>query len=112
MEHEHWNAGGFVAPTTDTGWVLNKDGSNADTGTSAASEAVAGYADIRGATDGAGILVGVYQMAAYWPKSLEFNHGGTDTRIGIWPRQNSRTYHHAWPQWSTHDLYFNFMTPR
>lgn len=108
MEHEHWNAGGFVAPTTDTGWVLNKDGSNADTGTSAASEAVAGYADIRGATDGAGILVGVYQMAAYWPKSLEFNHGGTDTRIGIWPRQNSRTYHHAWPQWSTHDLYFQF----
>jgi hypothetical protein len=106
MKHEHWGCCGTIAYTNDSGWSLVKNGSNLDTGTRA--EYPAGWADIRGASNGAGVSIGVYQFAAYWSKSLEFNDAGTDTRIGIWPRQNSIPYYQAWPQWSTHDLYFNF----
>src|ERR1035441_6004975 len=47
-------------------------------------------------------------MAAYSSKSLEFNAGGSDVRVGIWARQNSIPYYQAWPQWSIHDLFLNF----
>jgi hypothetical protein len=107
MEHNDWTGGYDInAYFSDTGWRVTKDASNLDTGT--AAEPFAGYADIRGATDGAGVSIGVYQMAAYYPKSLEFNDAGSDVRIGIWPRQNTDPFYQAWPQWNTHDLYFNF----
>ena len=75
----------------------------------------AGWADLTDST-GAGVEIGVYQMSAYWPKSLQFHDGGTDVRIGIWPDQtlspaNSAAaipYYQAWPQYSIHDLYLNF----
>lgn len=106
LKHEHWGCCGTVPYTTDAGYVLVKNGSTLATGTR--TQYPQGWADIRGASNGAGLSIGLYQFAAYWPKSLEFNDGGRDVRIGIWPRQNSRPYYQVWPQWSTHDLYFNF----
>jgi hypothetical protein len=71
-----------------------------------------GWADMEDST-GAGIQVGVYQLAAYWPKSLEFMAGGTEVRIGIWPDQSlfgegGQQYFQSWPQYSLHTLYLNF----
>ena len=72
-----------------------------------------GWADLRDST-GAGIEVGVYQMAAYWPKSLQFMNGGSEIRIGIWPDQSlflggsGQQYFQSWPQYSEHTLYLNF----
>lgn len=107
MKEPDWCGSGCVAYTTDTGYDLRKNGVSLATGTDDAAQAAGGWADISN-TSGAGMSIGVYQMAAYWPKALEFASGGSEVRIGIWPRQNSRTYHQAWPQWSTHDLYFDF----
>jgi hypothetical protein len=110
MEGNDWDNGGVVPYTTDSGWTLvlnGNTGSPVDTGTNAIAQAVAGYADIRD-TNGVGMSIGVYQMAAYWPKSLEFASGGSDVRIGIWARQNSEAYYQAYGNYSTHDLYFNF----
>ena len=75
----------------------------------------AGWADLSD-DSGAGIEVGVYQMAAYWPKSLEFRSGGDQVRIGIWPDQtlsmarpeDAIPYYQSWPQYSIQDLYLNF----
>jgi len=75
----------------------------------------AGWADLTDST-GSGIEVGVYQLAATWPKSLQFQSGGKEIRIGVWPDQtlspiNSAAgipYYQAWPQYSIHDLYINF----
>lgn len=72
----------------------------------------AGWADLSDST-GAGIEVGTYQMAAYWPKSIQFVNGGSEIRVGIWPDQNllgagAQDYYQAWPQYSTHTLYFTF----
>lgn len=74
----------------------------------------AGWADLSDQT-GAGILVGHYQMAAYWPKSIQFESGGSQIRIGIWPEQSlfrssgaGIPYYQAWPQYSIHDIYLNF----
>lgn len=72
-----------------------------------------GWADLKDSS-GAGIGIGVYQLAAFWPKSLEFHAGGSDVRIGIWPDQNlfegggGQPYYQAWPFYSIHDLWFNF----
>ena len=74
-----------------------------------------GWADLTDET-GTGIEVGIYQMAAYWPKSLQFLKGGDEIRIGIWPDQNlspinpgaAIPYYQGWPQYSIHDLYINF----
>jgi hypothetical protein len=105
MVDPEWCGGECVAYTTDSGYAIRKNGASLANGSN--TEYPAGWADIRNSS-GAGISIGVYQMAAYWPKSLEFASGGSQVRVGIWPRQNSRTYHQAWPQWSTHDLYLNF----
>ena len=74
-----------------------------------------GWADLTDGT-GAGIEVGIYQLAAYWPKSLQFQNGGAEIRIGIWPDQTLSPvhpdagipYYQAWPQYTIHDLYINF----
>ena len=72
-----------------------------------------GWADVKDGT-GAGVEVGVYQLSAYWPKSLQLMNGGTDVRVGIWPDQSQFThgggqpYYQAWPAYSVHDVYFNF----
>lgn len=95
---------GCVPYTKDTGYRIVRNGNTEASGTH--EQYPQGWADIRDGS-GAGLSIGVYQLAAYWPKSLELNEGGSDVRIGIWPRQSSQPYYQAWPQWSTHDLYVN-----
>lgn len=105
MKWQDWCGFGCVTYSPDQGFAINRNGSNIDTGT--AAEPVGGWADIRD-SNGRGVQIGIYQMAAYWPKSLEFLDAGTDTRIGIWARQNSIPYYQSWPQHSIHTLFFNF----
>jgi hypothetical protein len=105
MKFQDWCGFQCVPYTTDTGYKVVKNGAMLTSGTN--TQYSQGWADIKDA-NGAGLSIGVYQLAAYWPKSLEFNAGGSDVRIGIWPRQNSQPYYQAWPEWSTHDLYLNF----
>ena len=72
-----------------------------------------GWADLSDSS-GAGVEVGVYQLAGYWPKSLQFMKGGSEVRVGIWPDQSlfhggyGQPYYQAWPQYSVHDLFFDF----
>jgi hypothetical protein len=105
LNQPNWCGFGCVPYTQDKGYSILK---NADL-LASGSETVAsqGWADLEDAS-GAGIEIGIYQLAAYSPKSLEFNAGGSDLRIGIWARQNSQPYYQAWPAWSIHDLFLNF----
>lgn len=96
---------GCVPYTTDPGYRLVANGGVVMSGSK--TEYPEGWADIRDAS-GAGLQIGVYQMAAYGPKSLEFNAGGTDVRIGIFARQNGKPIYQAWPQWSIYDAFLNF----
>lgn len=105
MRGADWCGYGCVPFTQDTGFSVVKNGSTLKSGSD--TQYPQGWADVTDAS-GAGVEIGVYQMAAYSPKSLEFNNGGADTRIGIWARQNSQPYYQAWPNWSIHDLYLNF----
>lgn len=72
-----------------------------------------GWADISDSA-GAGLETGVYQLAAYWPKSLQIVNGGSEVRVGIWPQQElyqgggAQPYYLGWPLYSIHDLFFNF----
>jgi hypothetical protein len=72
-----------------------------------------GWAELRDES-GAGIEIGVYELSAYWPKSLQFVNGGSEVRVGIWPDQalftkgGGQPYYQAWPAYSIHDLYFEF----
>jgi hypothetical protein len=68
-----------------------------------------GWADMWDSS-GAGIEIGGYEMAAYWPKSLQFMNGGSEVRIGIWPDQSlfgsgGQEYFQAWPQYSSYEFY-------
>jgi hypothetical protein len=134
MEHGNWDfpdKRGQFAPrsyigrslASETGsqrtWTYSQEGcvvkhdaqTPAKTGRSEYCGGWAGLSDARGA----GIEAGVYQMAAYWPKSFQFPNGGSEVRIGIWPDQSlfgsgSQDYYQAWPQYSIHTLYFDFHT--
>ena len=74
--------------------------------------------DLADAT-GKGILAGVYLGGEFWPKSVQFQNGGSEVRVGIWPDQGlyngtcsltpcTSPYYQAWPQHSIHDVYLNF----
>lgn len=96
-----------VQYTPDTGYTLQKNGTPLTSGsTSSTALMVGGFANIQDSA-GVGVEIGVYQLSAYGPKSLEFN-SGTDVRVGIWARENSIPYYQAWPQYAVHDLYLNF----
>jgi YetA-like protein len=101
--HRTWNY-------SQDGWAaFHKDQTVAHGGH---SDYPAGWADLSD-SNGAGIEMGAYQMAAYWPKSVQFMNGGSEVRIGIWPDQSllgsgGQDYFQAWPQYSMHTLYFNF----
>ncbi len=105
MKWQDWCGSGCVPYTTDTGYTVNNNGTALLT--KGDTFYPAGWADIQDSS-GNGMEIGVYQLSAYWPKSLEFNGGGTDARIGIWARENSQPYYQEWPQYNTHDLYLNF----
>ncbi len=94
-----------VPYTPDTGYTISKNGSPVLQGSD--TQFPQGWADISD-SNGIGVEIGIYQMAAYWPKSLEFNGGGTDVRIGIWARQNSIPYYATWPGWQIHSLFLEF----
>jgi hypothetical protein len=72
-----------------------------------------GWADLTDAS-GAGVEIGIYEMSAYWPKSLQFMNGGNEARVGIWPDQTlfqsggGQEYFQPWPQYSAHTIFFNF----
>jgi hypothetical protein len=116
MSTGSWCSGtGCVPYTTLSGYSIVKNGAATLTGSS--SQYAQGWADIRDSS-GAGVEIGQYLLAAYGNKSLEFNGGGTDVRIGIWARQNNtantyslsanKPYYMPWPQWSINDVYLNF----
>jgi hypothetical protein len=94
-------ANGCIDFTTDDGYVMKKNTSTLASGDS--TKYVEGWADISDAS-GVGVEIGLYQLSAFNPKSLEFNNG-TDVRIGIWPRENSKPYYQSWPQHAIHDLF-------
>jgi len=107
MKYYNYCGSGCVPFTTDTGYKIVKNTTTLLSGGD--TQYPQGWADISNAA-GVGVEIGVYLFSAYWPKSLEFNGGGTDVRIGIWARENSQPYYQEWPQYSTHDLYVNFHT--
>ena len=106
MEHPHWNGAtcpyGSIVPRcvapfiTRTGtaapFTYSQDGYQIVQGQNTLANAdhshyPAGWADLTDGT-GAGIEVGIYQMSSYWPKSLQFQNGGSEIRVGIWPDQS------------------------
>lgn len=105
MKWQDWCGYLCVPYTTDVGYSIKKNNATVVSGSD--SQYPQGWANVQDGS-GVGIEIGVYQLSAYWPKSLEFNGGGKDVRIGIWSRQNSQPYYQAWPQHSIHDLYLNF----
>ena len=130
LEHEHWseirtieNSGGHreavqsyidrqSSGEDSSGWHYQEEGYKVVLGTATLAhgtrdQAVAGWADLRDSS-GAGVLVGVPQLSAFWPKSLEFRGGGSDVRLGIWPAENTKRYYQSWPQYSTQDLWIDF----
>src|SRR2546427_5051688 len=130
MEDCHWTAPGsgsivhsyisrnlMTRNSCQSVWSYQQEGFKVVQGgailaTGSRSQYPEGWADMRDSI-GAGPQVGVYQMAAYWPKSLQFMNGGSEIRIGIWPDQSlfgsgGQEYFQAWPQYSMHTLYIHF----
>src|SRR5713226_397127 len=130
LEHAHWSQVEFTgdssshrepvksyisrnsSPENPDGWKYEQEGYRVNLGSETLArgtreQAVAGWGDLRDSS-GAGVLIGVQELSAFWPKSLEFRSGGADVRIGIWPVQNTKPYYQAWPQYSTHDLWLEF----
>lgn len=66
-----------------------------------------GWGDLYDAS-GLGVQIGVWHLPGYWPKSLEFNNGGKEIKIGIRPQQNIISHWQAYPQYSISELFFNF----
>jgi hypothetical protein len=101
--HRSWNY-------SQEGFVVVNGGSTLAKGKR--SDDAPGWADISDES-GAGVEIGVYQMAAYWPKSLQFVNGGAEARIGIWPDQTlfgsgEQQYIQSWPQYSISTFYLDF----
>lgn len=105
LQWQDWCGFGCVNYTSDLGWRLNVNGSNVTAG--ANTQFVGGWANIED-SGGVGVEIGVYQLSAYFPKSLEFLSGGDDVRVGIWSARNTSNYYQSWPQHSIHDVYLNF----
>jgi hypothetical protein len=91
--------------TTDTGFLARKNSATLASGT--VNQYPQGWADVANAS-GAGVLIGMYQFAAQWPASLEFNGGGTDVRIGLFSGRNSKPVYQAWPASATKEAYLVF----
>ena len=91
--------------TADTGYVAMKDTTTLASGNLTA--VIGGWADIADA-NGVGVEIGIDQMAAMWPASLEFQGGGSDTRIGLLSAQNSKNVYMPWPMWKIFETYLTF----
>lgn len=101
--------------THDDGYVIRKNTITTSTGTN--THVAGGWADISDAS-GKGMEMGIYQMSAYYPKSLEFASGGADARIGLLPSENGNPnggpgngtfyQYQQWPAWNTSDVFLEF----
>lgn len=101
--------------TPDLGYVVRKNNTTLAIGDR--TKAVGGWADIADSS-GAGVEIGMYQMSAMFPASLEFDGGGADVRIGMFasesgnptggPGEGTHPAYQAWPTWIIRDLYLNF----
>jgi hypothetical protein len=105
-------AANCVPYTTDTGYRIVKTVSG--TPSTVASDTTLftapgglGWADVANSS-GAGIEIGVPQIAGVEMKSLEFWNGGTDVRIGLLASENSQPYYEVWPQWNLNEAVINF----
>jgi hypothetical protein len=106
-----------VAYTSDTGYTIRNNTTTLATGD--AAHFPTGWADIADAS-GNGMLIGTYQIAGLGPKSLEFDAGGSDVRVGIWASENGNptggpgngtaAYYQAWPERKIHDFFVEFHT--
>lgn len=94
----------------EDGYQISHAGSLLKSGT--ASQYVPGWADFQDA-NGAGIEVGVVDLSANWPKSVEGRNGGKDVVIGINPDQTrwndptqADNYYLGYPQYGNGDVLF------
>jgi Big-like domain-containing protein/exo-rhamnogalacturonan lyase-like protein len=123
MEHSDWGSStaSFItrsgATYAQNGYQINQGAATVLRG-AASTAASKMFGDIADST-GAGVLAGVYLGGEFWPKSVQFQNGGSEIRVGIWPDQTLYTgtcsltpcaspYYQAWPQHSIHDVYLNF----
>jgi hypothetical protein len=95
----------IVSYTTDVGYIAKKNTTPLASGDQ--SKAIGGWADIAD-SNGVGIEIGIDQMSAMWPASLEFNSGGSDVRIGLFSGHNSKNVYMPWPYWKVFETYLNF----
>jgi hypothetical protein len=91
--------------TADTGYVAKKDTTTLASGD--VTTVIGGWADIAD-TNGVGLEIGIDQMAAMWPASLEFQNGGTDVRLGLFSQYNSKNIYMPWPMWKVFETYLTF----
>src|SRR5689334_6190437 len=123
MEHVDWpsSTASFItrsgATYAQNGYQVTQGASTLLRG-SAATAASKMFGDLSDSA-GTGVLAGVYLGGEFWPKSVQFQSGGSEIRVGIWPDQSLYTgtcsltpcnspYYQAWPQHSLHDVYLNF----
>jgi|GEM_PF-2298707 len=123
MEHSDWSssAASFItrsgATYAQNGYQVNQGATTLLRG-AASTAASKMFGDLSDSA-GTGILAGVYLGGEFWPKSVQFQSGGSEIRVGIWPDQTLYTgtcslapctspYYQAWPQHSIHDVYLNF----
>jgi len=97
---------GCVQPTTDTGYKVVNDSTTMVSPT-ATTVYPQGWADIANSS-GVGVEIGLYQLAANYPASLEFQAGGADVRIGLFSSYNSQTAYIPWPNQITRDIWMKF----
>jgi hypothetical protein len=123
LEHFDWSSS-TASLITRSGAVYAQNGYQVTQGAStllrgsASSAASRMFGDLSDSS-GSGVLAGVYLGGEFWPKSVQFQNGGSEIRVGIWPDQTQYTgtcvlapcaspYYQAWPQHSIHDVYLNF----
>lgn len=97
--------GSFPYHYSQEGYVIQKDTELLAFGSR--SQYPEGWADLFDSA-GRGIQVGIFHLPGYWPKAIEINQGGTEIKIGIWPKQNTVNYWQSYPQYSISEFCFNF----
>jgi hypothetical protein len=123
MEHSDWSSStaSFITRSSGTyaqnGYQVTQGATTLLRGAATSADSKM-FGDLSDST-GEGILAGVYLGGEFWPKSVQFQNGGSEIRVGIWPDQSQYTgtcaltpcaspYYQAWPQHSIHDVYLNF----
>lgn len=87
------------------GYIIKHGATSLETGTR--SQYPIGWGDVT-SSGGAGVMAGYYYLSGYWPKSIEYNTGGSQLVMGIMPGKNTLGYAQAWPQYTITDFYLEF----